>query len=59
MKSSEFIRNLKEEASAGSTGTGTIAAIPNAKNKKKKSEVGSLFGGTYQQAPVSETGGTK
>lgn len=50
MKSSEFIR---ENASAGATSTGSIAAVPAGKGKKKK-EVGTLFGGSYKQANESQ-----
>jgi hypothetical protein len=43
MKSSEFI---KENMSSGATGVGAIASISTTKNSN---QVGSLFGGTYQQ----------
>jgi hypothetical protein len=50
MKISELI---KENASAGSTGSGAIATTPTSKGKKKK-EVGTLFGGSYKQANESQ-----
>ena len=43
MKSHEFI---KEEMSSGSTGVGAIAGIA---GTKKSPQVGSLFGGSFQQ----------
>lgn len=46
MKSSEFIKKLDENASAGATSVGAIADIP---ATKKSSQVGTLFGGSYQQ----------
>jgi hypothetical protein len=46
MKSSEFIRKIKENASAGGTSSGAIASIPSV---GKGSQVGSLFGGSYEQ----------
>jgi hypothetical protein len=40
------ISELLESASAGATGSGAIATVANP-GGKKRSEVGSLFGGTY------------
>ena len=38
--------NVKENASAGSTSAGVIAAVPGTGSNSK---VGTLFGGTYKQ----------
>jgi len=48
MKSHEFIRPLVEFASGGASGVGSIAGIPAG---GKSSQVGSLFGGSFQQIP--------
>jgi hypothetical protein len=45
MRYSEFA-TIKENASAGSTSAGVIAAVPGTGSNSK---VGTLFGGTYKQ----------
>jgi len=41
--------HIAENASAGGTGSGAIAATPGMAGGKPKSQLGSLFGGTYTQ----------
>lgn len=44
------IRELLEAASAGATGSGNVATVAGGFGGKKRSEVGSLFGGTYGES---------
>ena len=41
--------HIAENASGGGTGSGAIAATPGMAGGKPKSQVGSLFGGTFNQ----------
>jgi hypothetical protein len=44
------IKDIIQEMSSGATGSGAIAATPGVGGAMiKRSQVGSLFGGTYQQ----------
>jgi hypothetical protein len=43
------IKEIIQEMSSGATGSGAIAATPGIGPMIKRSQVGSLFGGTYQQ----------
>jgi hypothetical protein len=46
MKSSEFIKQLNEYGSCGGTSTGAVATAPGV---GQGPNVGSLFGGSYEQ----------
>lgn len=44
------IRELLEAATAGATSSGSIPTVVGGFGGKKRSEVGSLFGGTYGES---------
>jgi hypothetical protein len=49
MKIHEILTKTINEMSSGATGSGAISATPGIGPMIKRSQVGSLFGGTYQQ----------